>query len=128
MIADHYYIYVTCYLLPLCFITPRTFPLLDMELELSLGDSLAPAKHTNTHALAPTRTGKGEGHDLALGLGVTPDEGSEQDSQRKSPRREDTVVLEDDEACPQVELPVEASLSCTLNLVSAQTSKFKRIF
>ncbi|KAM0844162.1 hypothetical protein ACQ4PT_057252 [Festuca glaucescens] len=92
-----------------------------MELELSLGDSLAPVKHTITHALAHTRTGKGEDHDLALGLGVTPTDGYEQDSQRKSPPREDTVVLEDDEACPQVELPVEAGLSCGLNLVSAQT-------
>ncbi|CAM0945605.1 unnamed protein product [Alopecurus aequalis] len=50
-----------------------------------------------------------------------PTEGSEQDIQRTSPRRGDTVVLEDDEACPQVELPVEASLSCPLNLASAQT-------
>lgn len=92
-----------------------------MELELSLGDSLAPVKHTITHAQAPICTGKGEGHDLALGLGVTPTKGSGQDSQRKSLPREDTEVLEDDEACPQVELPIQASISCALNLVSAQT-------
>jgi hypothetical protein len=98
-----------------------------MELELSLGDSLAPVKHTITHAQAPICTGKGEGHDLALGLGVTPTKGSGQDSQRKSLPREDTEVLEDDEACPQVELPVQASISCALNLVSAQTGTFKRI-
>uniref|UniRef100_A0ACD5Z6D4 Uncharacterized protein n=1 Tax=Avena sativa TaxID=4498 RepID=A0ACD5Z6D4_AVESA len=92
-----------------------------MELELSLGDSLAPVKNTITLAPAPTRTCKGEGHDLALGLGVTPTEGSEKDSQRTSLQREYTVVLEDDEGCPQVELSVEPSLSCPMNLLSAQT-------
>lgn len=114
-------------MLPLCLITPRPFPLLDMELELSLGDSLTSVKHTIPPAPAPIRTGKGEGHDLALGLGLTPTKGSEQDIQRTSPRQGDAVMLEDDEACPQVELPIEASLSFPLNLASAQTSKFKRI-
>uniref|UniRef100_A0ACD5ZFY0 Uncharacterized protein n=2 Tax=Avena sativa TaxID=4498 RepID=A0ACD5ZFY0_AVESA len=92
-----------------------------MELELSLGDSLAPVKHTITLAPAPARTCNGEGHDLALGLGVTPTEVSEKDSQRTSPRGEDIVVLEDDKGCPQVELPVGASLSCPMNVVSIQT-------
>lgn len=110
------------YLLPLCPHHSKTPPpLIGMELELSLGDSPAPVNATITPAQAPTRTGKVEDHKLVLGLRVTANERVEEDNQRTSTPRAETVYGEDDEACHQTASPMEASLSCLLPLVCAQT-------
>ncbi|RLN07024.1 homeobox-leucine zipper protein HOX7-like [Panicum miliaceum] len=89
-----------------------------MELELSLGDSPAPAKGTSTPVLTPTHAGK-EDHELVLELGVGTAKRTEQDNQ-KTPTHpgEDAQDQEDDgEACFRSEL----SLSCQPLPASAET-------
>ncbi|TVU29619.1 hypothetical protein EJB05_21194, partial [Eragrostis curvula] len=78
-----------------------------MELELSLGDSSAPAKGTFTTVLTSEHAGNGVGHELVLQLGVGTVERAEQlevDNQ-KTP-----MQLEDDEARSQSESSVGLSL------------------
>ncbi|XP_062223011.1 homeobox-leucine zipper protein HOX7-like [Phragmites australis] len=87
-----------------------------MELELSLGDSIAPAKDTFTPVLGPTYASEGEGHELVLELGVGSAQRAEQDNQ-KTPMQPE----EDDEARCHSESPVELSLGCPLLPASAET-------
>ncbi|XP_008678710.1 homeobox-leucine zipper protein HOX7 isoform X1 [Zea mays] len=87
--------------------------ILDMELELSLGDSRAPAKSASTPAaLTPIHAGAGgEGHELALELGVGAAKRAEQDNQ-KTPVQPEHVQEEEEEeeTCPYSESPAELSL------------------
>ncbi|OEL28310.1 Homeobox-leucine zipper protein HOX7 [Dichanthelium oligosanthes] len=92
-----------------------------MELELSLGDSPAPAKGNLTPVLTPTHAGKGEDHELVLELGVGTSKRIEQDNQKTSTQPEDVQDQEeDDEACFRSKSPVELSLGCPLLPASAE--------
>ena len=93
--------------------------ILDMELELSLGDSRAPAKSTFTPALTPIHAGEGEGHELALELGVGTAKRAEQDNQKTLVQAED-VQEEEEETRSYSESPVELSLICPLLPASAE--------
>ncbi|XP_066331913.1 homeobox-leucine zipper protein HOX7-like isoform X1 [Miscanthus floridulus] len=90
-----------------------------MELELSLGDSQAPAKSTFTPALTPIHAGEGEGHELALELGVGTAKRAEQDNQKTLVQAED-VQEEEEETRSYSESPVELSLICPLLPASAE--------
>ncbi|OQU85171.1 homeobox-leucine zipper protein HOX7 isoform X1 [Sorghum bicolor] len=84
-----------------------------MELELSLGDSRAPAKSTFMPALTPIHAGEGEGHELVLELGVGTAKRAEQDNQKTVVQAE-AVQEEEEETCSYNESPVELSLVCPL--------------
>jgi homeobox-leucine zipper protein len=88
-----------------------------MELELSLGDSSAPAKGTFT-TLLTSAAGKGEGHELVLELGTGTAKRAEQDNKKTCMQPE-----EDDESPSQNESPVGLSLSCHLLPAVADTGK-----
>jgi homeobox-leucine zipper protein len=94
-----------------------------MELELSLGDSPAPAKGTSTPVLTPTCAGKEDHDELVLELGVGSAKRTEQDSQKTPTQREEDAQdqEEDGEACFHSESPVELSLGCPLLPASAET-------
>jgi homeobox-leucine zipper protein len=87
-----------------------------MELELSLGDSSAPAKDTCTTVLTSASAGKREGHELVLELGTGTAKRAEQDNKKTHMQPE-----EDDEAPSQSESPVALSLSCHLLPAVADT-------
>ena len=89
-----------------------------MEFELSLGDSRAPAKSTFTPALTPIHAGEGEGHELALELGVGTAKRAEQDNQKTLVQAED--VKEEEETRSYSESPVQLSLICPLLPASAE--------
>lgn len=91
-----------------------------MELELSLGDSRAPAKSAFTPALTPIHAGQGEGHELALELGVGTSKRAEQDNQKTLVQTEDVQEEEEEETCSYSESPVELSLVCPLLPASAE--------
>lgn len=92
-----------------------------MELELSLGDSPAPAKGASTPVLTPTHAGKREDHELVLELGVGTVKRTEQDNQKTQQQPEEDAhnQEEDGEACFHSESPVELSLGCPLLPASA---------
>ncbi|CAD6243999.1 unnamed protein product [Miscanthus lutarioriparius] len=90
-----------------------------MELELSLGDSRAPAKSTFTPALTPIHAGEGEGHELALELGVGTAKRAEQDNEKTLVQAED-VQEEEEETRSYSESPVELSRICPLLPASAE--------
>ncbi|KAL6634126.1 hypothetical protein ACP70R_026797 [Stipagrostis hirtigluma subsp. patula] len=89
-----------------------------MELELSLGDSPAPAQGAGMPELTSTRT-REEGHELVLELGVQTAKGVEQDN-LKTPMQPEDVREEDDEPCFHSESPVDLSLGCPLPPASAE--------
>jgi homeobox-leucine zipper protein len=95
-----------------------SFSSLYMELELSLGDSSAPAKDTCTTVLTSASAGKREGHELVLELGTGTAKRAEQDNKKTHMQPE-----EDDEAPSQSESPVALSLSCHLLPAVADTGK-----
>ncbi|CAL4887202.1 unnamed protein product [Urochloa decumbens] len=98
------------------------FPIHAMELELSLGDSPAPAKGASTPMLIPTHAGKGEDHELVLELGVGTAKRTEQDNQNAPTQPEQDLQdqEEDDDTRFHSESPVELSLSCRLLPASAE--------
>jgi homeobox-leucine zipper protein len=87
-----------------------------MELELSLGDSPAPAKGASTPVLTPTHAGKREDCELVLELGVGTVKRTEQQDNQKTQQQPE----EDGEARFHRESPVELSLSCPLLPASAE--------
>ncbi|KAF8653095.1 hypothetical protein HU200_062537 [Digitaria exilis] len=92
-----------------------------MELELSLGDSPAPARGASTPVLTPTHAVKQEDHELVLELGIGTAKRTEQDNQKTPTQPEDVQDREeDDEACFHSESPVELSLGCPLLPASAE--------
>lgn len=92
-----------------------------MELELSLGDSPAPARGASTPVLTPTHAVKGEDHELVLELGIGTAKRTEQDNQKTPTQPEDVQDQEeDDEAYFHCESPVELSLGCPLLPASAE--------
>ncbi|KAL6650229.1 hypothetical protein ACP70R_009154 [Stipagrostis hirtigluma subsp. patula] len=92
-----------------------------MKLQLSLGGSLSPLGSAVMPLLTSTRTGKGEGHELVLELGVSTAKGDDSDSLRNPMQPEDEQEADDESGAHSELYPVDLNQGCPLPPASAET-------